>query len=174
MVRRWTVNCLCALSALVFVLAMLLWARSYFVTADFERFRRYTEPTDPPLTRTLAYGIGWGPGMLGVFHYHGESANPVDTADTWIYRTFQPDRNLLSAASPDDRINFRMGRFQLLHRIESSPKHWLSVRLIVVPLWSFALMAIPPVARLMCWRHRRARAQRNSTSVNRRVSCEAE
>lgn len=65
--RRWAWNIFCILSLLVFVLSVGIWVRSCFVTAELERFSRQTDlMQQPPLTRTLGYGIGWGTGTLGI------------------------------------------------------------------------------------------------------------
>lgn len=154
--RRWAWNVFCILSLLVFVFSMVIWVRSYFVTADLERFSRQTDPTQqPPLTRTLGYGIGCGPGMFGIFHYRGESSVPRELARTWIYREFGPKRKLTTPASPGDRVNLRLGNFQLLYTVETSADGWLSVRLLVLPFWFFLLAAIPPLVWWHRWRRHR-------------------
>ena len=129
---------------------MAIWVRSYFVTADIERWSRQTDLTrTPPLTRSLGWGIGWGPGTLGIFHSRGESSVPKELARTWIYREFGPKRVLLTAAAPGDRFNLRFDGFQLLYRVETNADGWLSLRLLVLPCWVFLFAAIPP---LMWWR----------------------
>jgi len=159
--RRWAWNIFCVLSLLLLVLSGGLWGRSYFATADFERFSRQTDITrHPPLTRTLGYGIGWAPGTLGIFHYRGESSAPATSVQTWIYREFGPKRTLITAATPDDRVNLRFGNFQLLYRVETNADRWQSLRLLIVPFWVFLLAAIPPVIK---WRGRR-RARSHSAA----------
>ena len=151
--RRWALNTSCVLSLLVFVLSEAIWVRSYYVTADIERFSRQTDLTQhPPLTRTLGYGIGWAPGKLGIFHYRGESSVPATFVRTWIYREFGPTRKLITPATPDDRVNLRFGNFQLLYQIETSDDRWRSLRLLILPFWVFLFAAIPPV---IWWRRRR-------------------
>lgn len=152
-VRRWAWNIFCILSLLVLVLGMAIWVRSYFVTADIERWNRQTDLTqNPPLTRSLGYGIGWGPGSCGLFHSRGESSVPRELARTWIYREFGPKRVLLTPAAPGDRLNLRFGGFQLLYRVEATADGWLSLGLLVLPCWLFLFAAIPPVMRWRYWR----------------------
>ena len=151
--RLWALNIFCVLSLLVFGLSVAIWVRSYFATADIERFSRQTDTTQhPPRTRTLGYGIGWSPGKLGIFHYRGESSVPATSVRTWIYREFGPTRRLITPATPDDRVNLRFGNFQLLYRVETSADHGLSLRLLIVPFWVFLFAAIPPVIWRRRWR----------------------
>jgi hypothetical protein len=133
--------------------------RSYVATADFERFSRHTDAKQqPPVTHTLGYGIGWARGQVGLFHYRGESSTPATPVRTWIYREFESDRKLLTPPSQDDRSNLRFAGFQWLYRVEKKADGWLSLKLLVLPLWSFLLAAIPPA---VAWRRqRRARAAR--------------
>jgi hypothetical protein len=156
-------NAFCVLSLLLFLLGTAIWVRSLWVTADFERFSRSTDHgRNPPLTRTLGWGIGWGTGTLGFFHYRGESSVPRQHASTWIYREFGPTRNLLTAATSDDRVNLRAGSFQLLYRIERSVEGWQSLRLMVVPLWTVMATVIPPLVWVRGRRRRRSRILRTS------------
>jgi hypothetical protein len=149
--RRIIRNATCLLSALLFLAGMALWVHSQASTADFERFSRRTDFTQhPPQTHTLAFGIGWGNSTFGVFFSRGQSGVPSEEARTWLYREFGPVRQLLSAPSVDDRLNWRWGRFQVLHQVQPRPDGWLSVSLVVVPMWVFCLFAIPPLALL--WR----------------------
>jgi hypothetical protein len=153
-VRRWVSNLFRILSLLVFVTGTAIWARGYFVPADLEWFRRHTDATlVPPLTRTLGVGISWGPGTIGIFHYHGESSLPSETARTWIYREFDRTRTLNATRAPTDRVNLLVGSFQFLHRIEPAPGGWLSLRIVVVPAWFSLAALIPP----LLWVSRRTR-----------------
>lgn len=153
--RVW--NTFCILSLLVLVLSIVLWVRSHFVTADIERFSRQTEPVrNPPLTKTLGYGIGWAPGRLGIFHYRGESSVPATRVHNWIYREFGPKRTLDTPPAPADRVNLQCGRFQLLYRVETIASGWLSLRLLTLPFWIFLLAAIPPTMWWHQWQRRSA------------------
>jgi hypothetical protein len=74
---------------------------------------------------------------------------PAETARTWIYREFEPTRTLNAAPAPDDRVNLRLGKFQMLHRITTTADGWLSLRIMVVPAWLVLVFAVPPV---LWWR----------------------
>jgi hypothetical protein len=148
-------NIFCLLSLLLFLLSMTIWVRSHFVSAELERFSRYTQFTEHgPLTRTLEYGIGYATGSVGIFHCHGESSTPRQLARAWIYREW-PKRNLLQSPSPDDRVNLRVGGFQLLYQVQRRDG-WLALRLLVIPFWFFLSAAIPPTL----WLRRRIKRPR--------------
>ena len=162
--RRWAFNAFCLLSLPVFIAGLAIWARGYLVPADVEWFSRYTDAArDRPLTRTLCFGVGWGPGTLAIFQYHGESSVPAETARTWIYREFDRTRTLNVAPAPDDRANLRLGTVQVLHRITTTGDGWLSLRILVVPVWLVLVFALPP---LMWWR-RRGSGWRSSIEATR-------
>jgi hypothetical protein len=149
-------NLLCLASLLALLLGIAVWVRGHFVPADVEWFSRYTDTTHPPVTRTFCFGVGWGPGTFGVFHYHGQSPVPAETARTWLYREFNRTRTLNEGRAPTDRVNLRFGKFQFLHRIEPSLGGWLSLRIVVVPAWTTLALALPP---LLFWRRRRRRSR---------------
>ena len=158
--RRRLANVAAGLSLLVFIAGMAVWIYGNKAAADLERFVRVTDHSQsPPVTRTSAFGVGWGGGALGLFRYHGLSGTPVDEARTWIYREFAPTRSAVAAPSPDDRINRRIGRFQLLHRVQISADGWLSVWTVAFPMWMFVLFGVPPAM----WVRRRVRARRAVT-----------
>jgi len=153
--RRRVWNFLSIFSLLVLGLSLVLWARSRFVTADIERFSRYTElKRNPPLTKTLGYGIGWAPGRLGIVHYQGESSVPATRVHHCIYREFGPERTLNTPPSPADRVNLQCGRFQIIYRVESNASGWLSLRLLTLPFWIFLSAAIPPAMWWHQWQKR--------------------
>ena len=160
--RKWTTSIFCFGSLLVFLLGVAAWARGFFVPADVEWFSRYTDAArQPPVARTLCFGVGWGPGTVGVFQYHGRSSVPAQTARTWLYREFDRTRTLNEGRAATDRVNLRFGKFQFLHRIEPSPGGWLSLRIVVVPAWLSLAFALPP---LLWWRRRRARRRTHDRS----------
>ena len=161
----WGANFFRTLNLLALSIGMGVWARGYFVPADVEWFSRYTDgDREPPVTRTFCFGVGWGPGTIGMFHYHGQSRVPAETARTWLYREFDRTRTLNEGPAPIDRINLRFGKFQFLHRIEPSPGGWLSLRIVVVPAWTTLAFALPP---LLCWRRRQAWRRARESSPRR-------
>jgi hypothetical protein len=159
LVRHGLTSALATLSLLIFSAGMVVWAYGQWAAADLERFVRFTDHSQsPPVTRTSAFGVGWGGGAMGLFRYHGLSGTPVDEARAWIYREFPPTRSAVATRTPEDRINWRIGRFQLLHRVQTDADGWLSVWTVAFPMWAFLLFGIPPAM----WVRRRVRARPRS------------
>src|SRR5213593_4175886 len=67
--RRWTINLLCGLSLLIFLLAMGIWVRSYFYADSLGRASSWTDPTDQSFpARAGGYALSWECGTISVMH----------------------------------------------------------------------------------------------------------
>ena len=159
--RRWAINILCGLSLLIFLLAMTLWVRSYFV-ADViaeARVRFGPQEQDRP-TEWVYHDIAWSRGAIAITRKRDHREGYLREDSGWFYARMSYPRPLGEAASAGDRVNIQLGGLQLLHAVDSYEDGWTSRQLAMAPLWMFVLFAIPPllwVPARVRWRGQRGR-----------------
>src|SRR4051794_30034406 len=71
--RRWSINVLCGLSLLIFLLAMGIWVRSYFDRDRICHSSGYRiSPDAPDSVRFYTNGIGWKNGIVILQRFSGQ------------------------------------------------------------------------------------------------------
>jgi len=144
-VKRWSANLLCGLSLLIFLLAMGIWVRSYYVT----RYLAYQTAQGDSYAVLIARGVV-------LCTADPESPTP---RQRWTYATSEPPTLIgWFGSRPDAYINIRFLGFQCFFW---RGKEGLELNLYKVwlrlPLWLFLLFAIPPVLWVRRYRRQRGR-----------------
>jgi hypothetical protein len=157
-VRRRATNLSCLFSLLVFAGSVTLGVRSYFVGEDVQwQDQRVDAAQGPFELQTRVYRLRWTRGTVALFRIHAELHFPGIASSAWQYARWSPTQNAVQAPTPADRLNLRLGGFQVLSMAWRFQTGRTSEQRLVLPLWLFLPFAIPPTLWLRQWRRSRGR-----------------
>ena len=151
--KRWAINILCGLSLLIFLLAMGIWVRSYFV-ADVVMWAHGVTAA-----RATTDAVGCALGAVGIARERREYPVPPGTTISagWKHPSIRPPESIYQSASPSDRFNQRFLGIQVKYEVTKTAWGSRSTGAIILPLWLFLLFAIPPLLWVVRWRGQRGR-----------------
>jgi hypothetical protein len=152
--RRWASNVICALSLLIFLVAMALWVRSYAALDGFQWESFQSRPEEIParnLTpsvqlRGMYVNAFYSRGILMLSHCRMDFPKTGPTIRRWHVQHQQPTPRLGGDDwSKLETMSVNILGIQLRHRFTDYGGGWTSVRFLRLPFWFFLLFAIPPV-----------------------------
>src|SRR3954471_777241 len=83
--RRWSSNLLCGLSLLIFLLAMGIWVRSYFIQEMIVRFHSRSDPQRPAVNGSLLVGIACSHGAVALVRNRDNGWGHGNSDTKWSY-----------------------------------------------------------------------------------------
>jgi hypothetical protein len=153
-VRRRVFNSFCALSLAIFLLALALWARTFFLSDQITRFSNHS-PLPGPSGHTagpeqLSYIAATSRGSIEFCRLHvlwsPDPGQPVSDRSGWLREGMPPRGQYPPSRMPDVRLNLHFAGFYVFHGLEPRPPQgWYSQQCLIVPLWFFLPFAIPPL-----------------------------
>lgn len=147
---------------MVFLLAMGLWARSYFA---WERMVMTTYPTSVDASSGFSgfadHSLTWSRGSVSFSRFHVEMKNGNYAGRVqWNYLRENP-RPMRMPERNGDLTNIQVLGFGLLHTQTVGGRYRDDIIEVRAPLWSFAVFGVPPAL----WLRRRLRQRARGFAV---------
>jgi hypothetical protein len=157
-VKRWTKNLCCLFSLLVFVGSVALWVRSYFVCETIITSTVHTDShRNPVWSGFVDYIVTWARGTIGFDRWRVEYEGSPGVGGQWNYRRSEPIKTAIMVSSPEDKLNLHAGGFQLLYSVRTDELTATYEHRLVLPLWLFLPLGIPPLLWWRRWKRNRGR-----------------
>jgi len=151
-VKRWSINLICGLSLLIFLLAMGIWVRSYFVADSLDYSTMRAPPPAPRHVHNYRAKCS-----LGVIVWVWDSV-PFMSNEGWHYHKDPPEAiGYWPSKGAADPVNIHFVGLGCYVRSDPDPELTAFILLVRTPLWLFLLFAIPPALWVRRWRQKRGR-----------------